>query len=131
MTKIKAAITGVQGYLPDYILTNKELETMVDTNDEWIRSRTGIEQRHILKGKDKAASDMGVEIIKGLLEKTNTSPDEIEMVICATVTGDMVFPDTANIICDKVGINNAFGYDINAACSGFIFSIVTPFSLRT
>jgi len=125
MTNIKAAITGVHGYLPDYVLTNKELETMVDTNDEWIRSRTGIEQRHILKGKDKAASDMGVEMVKGLLEKTNTSPDEIEMVICATVTGDMVFPDTANIICDKVGINNAFGYDINAACSGFLFALTT------
>ncbi len=125
MTAIRAAITGIHGYVPDYILTNQELETMVDTNDEWIRSRTGIEKRHILKGKDLAASDMGVEMVKGLLEKTNTAPDDIDLVICATVTGDMVFPATANIICDKVGINQAFGYDINAACSGFLFALTT------
>jgi len=118
-----AAITGVQGYLPDYILSNKELEKIVDTSDEWITSRTGIKQRHILKGEGLATSDMGVEIVKGLLEKTNTHPDEIELLICATVTADRVFPDTANTICDKVGIKNAFGFDINAACSGFLFAL--------
>ncbi len=125
MSDILAAITGVQGYVPDYILTNKELESMVDTNDEWISSRTGIKERRILKGDGLAASDMGYEMVKGLLEKTNTKPEEVELVICATITGDMIFPDTANTICDKVGINNAFGFDINAACSGFLFALTT------
>ncbi|RMG80857.1 MAG: ketoacyl-ACP synthase III [Bacteroidetes bacterium] len=125
MTKIRAAITGIQGYVPDYVLTNAELETLVDTNDEWIKSRTGIETRHILKEKGKATSDMAAEAVKGLLEKTNTHPDEIDLVICATVTADMHFPDTANITCDKVGIKNAFGFDINAACSGFLFGLTT------
>ena len=125
MKKTLAAITGVQGYVPDYILTNQELETMVDTNDEWIQSRTGIKERHILKKEGWATSDMGVEMVKGLLEKTNTSADQIELLICATVTADMVFPDTANTICDKVGINNAYGFDINAACSGFLFALAT------
>ncbi len=125
MSDILAAITGVHGYVPDYILTNKELESMVDTNDEWISSRTGIKERRILKGEGLAASDMGYEMVKGLLEKTNTNPDEIDLVICATITGDMIFPDTANTICDKVGINNAFGFDINAACSGFLFALTT------
>ncbi len=125
MSDILAAITGVQGYVPDYILTNKELESMVDTNDEWISSRTGIKERRILKGDGLAASDMGYEMVKGLLEKTNTKPEEIDLVICATITGDMIFPDTANTICDKVGINNAFGFDINAACSGFLFALTT------
>lgn len=125
MEKIRAAITGVHGYVPDYVLTNQELETMVDTNDEWIRTRTGIYERRILKGKEMGASEMGVHIVKGLLEKTNTNPDDIDLVICATVTGDMVFPDTANIVCDKVGIKNAFSYDINAACSGFLFAYTT------
>lgn len=118
------AITGVHGYVPDYILTNAELETMVDTNDEWIRSRTGIEQRHILKG-DKATSDMGYEVVKGILEKTNTKPEEIDMVICATVTPDMYVSDTANTICDKAGLVNAYGFDLNAACSGFLFALQT------
>ncbi len=125
MSDILAAITGVHGYVPDYILTNKELESMVETNDEWISSRTGIKERRILKGDGLAASDMGYEMVKGLLEKTNTKPEEIDLVICATITGDMVFPDTANTICDKVGINNAFGFDINAACSGFLFALTT------
>lgn len=125
MSTIKAAITGVNGYVPDYVLTNAELETMVETSDEWITSRTGVKQRHILKGDGKACSDLGYEIVKGLLEKTGTHPDEIELLICATITGDMVFPDTANTICDKIGINNAFAYDINAACSGFLFALTT------
>lgn len=123
MSKIQAAITGVQGYLPDYVLTNQELETMVETNDEWIRSRTGISERRILKGEGKGTSEMGAEAVKGLLEKTGTSAEEIDLMICATVTGDMAFPDTANIIADKVGIRNAFCFDVNAACSGFLYAL--------
>jgi 3-oxoacyl-[acyl-carrier-protein] synthase-3 len=125
MSKIQAAITGVNCYVPDYVLTNAELEKMVDTNDEWIRSRTGIQERRILKGEGRGTSVMGIEAVKGLLEKTNTDPSEIELVICATVTADMQFPDTANIIADEVGIKNAFCYDINAACSGFIYALTT------
>lgn len=125
MSKFNAAITGVHGYVPDYILTNAELETMVDTSDEWIKTRTGITERRILKGKGKATSDMGVEAVRGLLEKTNTRPEEVELLICATVTADHPFPDTANIIADKVGIKKAFCYDINAACSGFLYAITT------
>ena len=120
-----AAITGVCGYVPDYVLTNKELETMVETNDEWIQSRTGIKERRILKGEGLGSSDMATEAVKGLLEKTNTQPDEIELLICATVTADLVFPDNANTIMDKVGANKGFGYDINAACSGFLFALTT------
>ena len=119
MSKLRAAITGVAGYVPEDILTNEDLAKMVDTSDEWITTRTGIKQRHILKTPGKATSDMGMEVVNKLLAKTNTSPDEIELLICATVTGDMKFPDTANTILDKVGAKNAFGYDINAACSGF------------
>lgn len=125
MTKIRAAITGVQGYVPDYVLTNAELETMVDTNDEWIRTRTGIEERRILKGEGKATSDMAAEAVKRLLEKTNTAAEEIDLMICATVTADYPFPDTANVTADKVGIKNAFCYDINAACSGFLYALTT------
>jgi len=125
MSKTRAAITGVQGYVPDYVLTNAELEKMVDTNDEWIRSRTGISERRILKGEGRGTSVMGIEAVKGLLEKTDTDPAEIELVICATVTADMQFPDTANIIADEVGIKNAFCYDINAACSGFLYALTT------
>jgi 3-oxoacyl-[acyl-carrier-protein] synthase III len=125
MSRKLASITGVNGYVPEYILTNDELATMVDTNDEWIRSRTGIEQRHILRDTEMKASDMGAKMVKGLLEKTNTKPEEVELLICATITGDCVFPDTANTISDKVGIKNAFGYDINAACSGFLFALTT------
>jgi 3-oxoacyl-[acyl-carrier-protein] synthase-3 len=125
MNKIKAAITGIHGYVPDYKLSNQELATMVDTNDEWITTRTGIHTRHILKGEGKGTSDMGAEAVKGLLEKTNTSPDEIDLLICATVTPDMQFPATANIIADKVGIKNAFHFDMNAACSGQIYALTT------
>ncbi|MFK8103619.1 MAG: beta-ketoacyl-ACP synthase III [Saprospiraceae bacterium] len=125
MSKIRASITGVHGYVPDYVLSNKELETMVDTNDEWIFSRTGIKERRILKDKSLAASDMGVKMVEGLLEKTNTKPEEIEMLLCATITPDMVFPDTANTISDKIGAKNSFGYDINAACSGFLYALNT------
>ena len=125
MGKINAAITGVQGYVPDYILTNKELETLVDTNDEWITSRTGVKERRILKGEGKGSSDLGAQAIKGLLEKTNTSAEDIDLIICATATPDMIFPSTACIIADKVGAKNAFAYDIMAACSGFLFSVDT------
>jgi 3-oxoacyl-[acyl-carrier-protein] synthase-3 len=125
MTSIKAAITGIQGWVPPYILTNKELESIVDTTDEWIMSRTGIKERHILKGDGLGTSDMAAEAVKGLLEKTGTKPEEIEMVLCATVTPDMIFPATANIVSDKVGIRNAFSFDMNAACSGLLYALVT------
>jgi 3-oxoacyl-[acyl-carrier-protein] synthase-3 len=125
MSRIRAAISGVYGYVPDYVLTNEELEKMVETSNDWIFTRTGIRERRILRNKDMAASDMGAEIVKGLLRKTGTSPEEVELLICGTITGDKVFPDTANTICDKVGLKNAFGFDLNAACSGFLYSLVT------
>jgi 3-oxoacyl-[acyl-carrier-protein] synthase-3 len=125
MTKIRAAIKGVAGYLPDYVLTNAELEKMVDTNDEWIMSRTGIKERRILKGEGLGSSELGAKAVEELLRKTGTSPDEIDFLICATVTPDMQFPATGNIICDKVGIKNAFSYDLNAGCSGFLYALVT------
>ncbi|MFC4262246.1 beta-ketoacyl-ACP synthase III [Ferruginibacter yonginensis] len=125
MQKITAAITGVGGYVPEYKLTNKILETMVETNDEWIKSRTGIDERRILKGEGLGSSDMGAEAVKNLLEKTGTNPLDVECVICATVTPDMLFPATANIIADKVGLTNAFGFDLEAACSGFLFALST------
>ncbi len=124
-SKIRAAITGVNGWVPEYKLTNQELERMVDTNDEWIRTRTGIKERRILKGERKGTSEIVVNSIKGLLEKTNTDPNDVELLILATVTPDMVFPDTANTACDLLGMKNAFAYDINAACSGFIFALAT------
>jgi 3-oxoacyl-[acyl-carrier-protein] synthase-3 len=125
MSKITAAITAVNGYVPDYVLTNKELETMIDTTDEWITSRTGIKERRILKGEGQGSSVMGAEAVKGLCEKRGISPDEIDMLICCTVTADHIFPATANIITDKVGAINAFGFDLNAACSGFTYGLVT------
>lgn len=123
MTHIKASITGIQGYVPDYVLTNAELETTVATNDEWIVSRTGIKERRILKGEGLGSSHMGAEAVKGLLAKTNTSPGEIDLLICATTTPDFVFPCTANLICDMVGIRNIGSFDIQAACSGFIYAL--------
>ncbi|MDX2003172.1 MAG: beta-ketoacyl-ACP synthase III [Chitinophagales bacterium] len=125
MSSPKAAITGIAAYVPPDILTNQQLEKMVDTNDEWIRTRTGISERHILKGQGLGTSDMAVEAVQELLRKTGTQPAEIDLLICATVTPDMQFPATANIICDKAGIRNAFGYDLNAACSGFIYALST------
>ena len=124
-TKIHAAITGIQGYVPNYILTNQELEGLVDTNDEWITTRTGIKERRILKEKGKATSDMGAEAIKGLLKKTNINAEEIDLIICATTTPDMMVASTACIIADKVGANNAFAYDLMAACSGFLYALST------
>lgn len=123
MTKLRAAITGVSGYAPDYILNNEELSRMVDTTDEWIMTRIGIRERHILKGEGLASSDMGTEAVKLLLAKTNTNPEDVDLVICATVTPDMMFPATANIISDKCGITNAFSYDMNAACSSFLYAL--------
>ena len=125
MTKIRAAITSINGWVPDYLLTNGELSKMVDTSDEWITTRTGIKERHILKGNGKGTSDLGAEAVKGLLEKSGTSPDEIDLLICATATPDMLFPATANIICDKAGLNNIFSFDINAACSGLLYTLIT------
>ena len=123
--KITAAITAVGGYVPDYVLDNEELTKIVDTTDEWITSRTGIKERRILKGEGLGSSDMGMHAVNELLEKRGITADEIDMLICATVTPDHVFPATANIICDKIGATNAFGYDVNAACSGFLYSLAT------
>lgn len=123
MSKITAAITAVGGYVPETKLTNFDLEKMVDTNDEWIRSRTGISERRILKEPGKGSSDMAVPAIEEILRKKNLDPKEIDCIICATVTPDMVFPATANIIADKIGATNAWGYDLSAACSGFLFAL--------
>jgi len=125
MSKIRAAITGVGAFLPEYRLTNDELSTMVDTSDEWIMQRIGIKERRIMKEEGKATSDMGAEAVKELLQKTNTSPNEVDLLICATITPDMPFPATANIIAHKAGIHNAWSFDLNAACSGFIFTLAT------
>lgn len=125
MSKIHAAITAVNGYVPDYVLTNKELETMVDTNDEWIVSRTGIKERRILKGEGLATSDLAVPAVKGLLEKRGIAATDIELIIFCTSTPDMLFPATANILANKIGATNAWGYDLQAACSGFLFGLTT------
>lgn len=125
MNKIRAAITGVGGYVPDYILTNHELETMVETNDEWITSRTGIKERRILKGEGLGTSYMATKAVKELLEKTKTDPKEIDLIICATITPDLPFPATANLVADQVGAINSFSYDLGAACSGFLFALTT------
>ena len=125
MTKINAAITGVHSWLPEYRLTNDELGKMVDTSDEWIMQRIGIKERRILKEKGKATSDMGAEAVKGLLKKTGTDPKEIDLIVVATITPDMFFPSTANLISHKVGLKNAWGFDLAAACSGFLFGLET------
>lgn len=124
MGKITAAITGVQGYVPERVMTNKDLEKIIDTTDEWITTRTGIKERRIL-GDGKGTSDMGVEAVNKLLKKKNIDPSEIDLLICATVTPDYPFPATANVISDKAGIKNAWSFDINAACSGFIYALST------
>jgi len=123
--KINAAITAVGGYVPDTVLTNFDLEKMVDTTDEWIRTRTGIEERHILREEGKATSDLAANAIIPMLEKKGIDPLEIDVIICGTVTGDYIFPATANIIADKIGAKNAWGFDVSAACSGFLFSLET------
>lgn len=125
MEKLRAAITGINAWTPEYRLTNHELATMVDTSDEWIMQRVGIKERRILKGDEQGTSVMGAEAVKGLLQKTNTRPEDIDLIICATITPDMFFPATANIIADQCGIKNAFGFDLSAACSGFLFALET------
>lgn len=125
MSKIHAAITAVHGYAPEYVLTNHELETMVDTNDEWITSRTGIKERRILKGEGLATSDLAVPAVVGLLKKRGISAEEIDLIIFCTTTPDMPFPATANILADKIGAKNAWGWDLQAACSGFIYGLAT------
>ena len=127
--KITAAITAVGGFVPEDKLTNADLEKMVDTNDEWIRTRTGIEERRILKGEGLATSDLGAPAVLDLCRKRGIDPLEIDCLICATVTPDMMFPATANIICDKVGAKNAWGFDLEAACSGFLFAVTTAAAL--
>ncbi len=126
MSKIEAGITGVYGYVPEYRLTNEELSTMVETTDEWIMQRIGIKERRILK--EGATSDMGAEAVKGLLEKTGIKAEEVDLVICATITGDYHFPSAANLISDKCGLKNAWSFDLSAACSGFIFGLQTASS---
>ncbi|MCB9285620.1 MAG: ketoacyl-ACP synthase III [Lewinellaceae bacterium] len=125
MSRLHAAITGIGGYVPDYVLTNKELEQMVDTNDEWIVTRTGIKERRLLKIPETGSSFLGAKAVEELLKKTNTDPSEIDLMICSTATPDMMFPDTANIIADKLNIRNAFTFDLHAACSGFLFALTT------
>jgi 3-oxoacyl-[acyl-carrier-protein] synthase-3 len=121
---IRAAISGVYGYVPDDVLTNAELAKIVDTSDEWITERTGIKERHILKAKGQGTSHMGAEAVRGLLAKTDTKPGEIDLLICATTTPDFVFPSTANLICDMAGIRNIGSFDVQAACSGFVYGLV-------
>jgi 3-oxoacyl-[acyl-carrier-protein] synthase-3 len=120
---LRAAITGVHGYLPPDVLTNAMLAKMVDTSDRWIVERTGIHERHILKGEGLGTSHMGAEAVRGLLTKTNTRPDDVDLLICATTTPDFVFPSTANLICDMVGIRNIGSFDVQAACSGFVYAL--------
>lgn len=123
--KINAAITAVGGYVPETVLTNADLEKMVDTSDEWIRTRTGIHERRILKEEGKATSDMAARAILTILEKKGIDPNEIDIIICATITGDYIFPATANVVADKIGATNAWGYDVSAACSGFLYALQT------
>ncbi|HOZ39223.1 MAG: ketoacyl-ACP synthase III [Flavobacteriales bacterium] len=123
--KTTAAITAVNGYVPDFKLSNHVLETMVETNDAWITERTGIKERRILVGKDQGLSVMAIEAVNGLLKKRGIGPEEIDLMIVATVTPDRVFPATANIICDAIGAKNAWGFDLGAACSGFLYALTT------
>lgn len=123
MNNIYAAITGIGAFLPEYRLTNEELSTLVETSDEWIMQRIGIKERRILKGEGLATSDMGTAAIKELLEKTGTTPEQIDLLICATITSDSPLPATANIICNKAGLKNAWSFDLNAACSGFVYAL--------
>ncbi len=127
--KITAAITAVGGYVPDEKLTNFDLEKMVDTNDEWIRTRTGIEERRILKGEGRGVSEMIIPAVQQILDKKQLNPLDIDCMIVATVTPDMVFPATANIVCNKIGAKNAWGFDLGAACSGFLFALSTGTAL--
>jgi 3-oxoacyl-[acyl-carrier-protein] synthase-3 len=125
MKKIRASVTGVGGYVPDYVLTNKELETMVETTDEWITTRTGIKERRILKGENMGVSVLGIAAVNDMLKKKKLDPKEIDLIIFATVTPDMTFPATANIVATAVGATNAFSFDLAAACSGFLYALAT------
>lgn len=125
MNRLRTIITGVGAYYPDYILNNDELSRMVETSDEWIMTRVGIKERRILKDPTKGSAYLGAKAVEDLLKKTGTHPDEVDLLICATVTPDMHFPANAQVIADMVGIKNAFGFDLNAGCSGFIFGLVT------
>ncbi|MFZ0105098.1 MAG: beta-ketoacyl-ACP synthase III [Pseudolabrys sp.] len=119
----RASITAVHGYLPPDLLTNAELARMVDTSDAWITERTGIKERHILRGEGLGTSHMAAEAVRGLLQKTGTKPDEVDLLICATTTPDMQFPSTANLICEMIGVRNVGSFDVQAACSGFLYSL--------
>lgn len=121
----RAAITAIAGYVPENVLTNADLEKMIDTTDEWITTRTGIKERHIEKDPQKATSDMAVEAVNLLLKKRGIGPEEIDLLICGTVTPDLVFPSTSNLICAKIGATNAWGYDLSAACSAFLYGLST------
>lgn len=125
MNRFRAAITGVGAFLPDYRLTNDELSTMVETSDEWIMQRIGIKERRILKEEGMATSDMGAAAVKELLEKTGTDPEDVDLLICATITPDRPLPATANLVCNKAGLKNAWSFDLVAACSGFVFALTT------
>jgi len=125
MNKIRAAITGIGAYLPEYRLTNEELSTLVETSDEWIMQRIGIKERRIMKEEGMATSDMGAAAVLELLEKTGTRPEDIELLICATITPDSPLPATANIINHKAGLINAWSFDLTAACSGFVYALTT------
>lgn len=125
MEKINAVITGVGGYVPDYILTNDEISKMVDTNDEWIMTRIGVKERHILNEEGLGSSYMARKAAKQLMKKTGANPDDIDLVVVATTTPDYHFPSTASILCDKLGLKNAFAFDLQAACSGFLYLMET------
>ncbi len=125
MNNITAAITGVEGFLPDYVLTNAELETLVETSDQWIVERTGIRERRLLKGENQGTSVLGIGAAKRLIEKMQIDPMTIDLVICCTVTPDMLFPATANIIAKAIGADRSYGFDMNAACSGFLYGLAT------
>ena len=125
MIKTRAVITGVGGYVPDYVLTNQELETIVDTSDDWITTRTGIKERHILKGKDQGTSVLATQAALQLLEKTHSEAKDVDLIICCTTTPDMAFPATANLVADRIGATNSFGFDLQAACSGFLYGLAT------
>ena len=125
MEKINAVITGVGGYVPDYVLTNEEISRMVDTNDEWIMTRIGVKERHILNEEGLGTSYMARKAAKQLMQRTGSDPDDIDLVIVATTTPDYHFPSTASILCDKLGLKNAFAFDLQAACCGFLYLMET------
>ena len=129
MEKINAVITGVGGYVPDYVLTNEEISRMVDTNDEWIMTRIGVKERRILNEEGLGTSYMARKAAKQLMQKTASNPDDIDAVIVATTTPDYHFPSTASILCDKLGLKNAFAFDLQAACCGFLYLMETAASL--